>query len=180
MSALRARRPCPETAAGGGTRRWKDGQLPSNSPLRSLYNGWLHPGEHLRRHRFSNWTELDVWQYIAAERLEVPSIYFAHRRSVLAWRLPAADFRLQHLTTSARALVVDIDHRLDVTSLERVPGPSGVVQNEIVRTRLRLSDPIFADAYRSNRATGSAILVDEATKDTVAAVLILDEDGDWP
>src|ERR1700694_1657441 len=50
--------------------------------LWSLYNARVHPGEHVRVFPISNWTELDVWQYIGRERLEVPSIYFAHRRPV--------------------------------------------------------------------------------------------------
>jgi sulfate adenylyltransferase subunit 2 len=50
--------------------------------LWSLYNGRIRRGEHVRVFPLSNWTELDVWQYIAQERLEVPSIYFAHEREV--------------------------------------------------------------------------------------------------
>jgi sulfate adenylyltransferase subunit 2 len=50
--------------------------------LWSLYNGRVRRGEHVRVFPISNWTELDVWQYIAEEGLEVPSIYFAHRREV--------------------------------------------------------------------------------------------------
>jgi sulfate adenylyltransferase subunit 2 len=50
--------------------------------LWSLYNGRVRRGEHVRVFPLSNWTELDVWQYIAQERLEVPSIYFAHERAV--------------------------------------------------------------------------------------------------
>jgi sulfate adenylyltransferase subunit 2 len=52
--------------------------------LWSLYNGRIHKGEHARVFPISNWTELDVWQYIAEEELEVPSIYFAHDREVFA------------------------------------------------------------------------------------------------
>jgi len=48
----------------------------------ALYNGRIRKGEHVRVFPLSNWTELDVWQYIAQERLEVPSIYFAHTRQV--------------------------------------------------------------------------------------------------
>jgi sulfate adenylyltransferase subunit 2 len=48
----------------------------------SLYNGRIRKGEHARVFPISNWTELDVWQYIAEEELEVPSIYFAHERQV--------------------------------------------------------------------------------------------------
>jgi sulfate adenylyltransferase subunit 2 len=50
--------------------------------LWSLYNGQIRKGEGVRVFPISNWTELDVWQYIAQERLEVPSIYFAHTRDV--------------------------------------------------------------------------------------------------
>jgi sulfate adenylyltransferase subunit 2 len=49
----------------------------------TLYNGRVRQGEHVRVFPLSNWTELDVWRYIAAERLEVPPIYFAHVRSVI-------------------------------------------------------------------------------------------------
>ncbi len=52
--------------------------------LWSLYNGRIRKGEHARVFPISNWTELDVWQYIAEEDLEVPSIYFAHERKVFA------------------------------------------------------------------------------------------------
>src|SRR4051812_1252205 len=54
--------------------------------LWSLYNARVNPGEHVRVFPISNWTELDVWQYIGRERLEVPSIYFAHRRPIVRRR----------------------------------------------------------------------------------------------
>ena len=50
--------------------------------LWSLYNGRIRKGEHVRVFPISNWTELDVWQYIAQEKLEVPSIYYSHERHV--------------------------------------------------------------------------------------------------
>jgi sulfate adenylyltransferase subunit 2 len=50
--------------------------------LWNLYNGRIRRGEHVRVFPISNWTELDVWEYIARERLELPSIYFAHEREV--------------------------------------------------------------------------------------------------
>jgi sulfate adenylyltransferase subunit 2 len=55
------------------------GQRPE---LWNVYNGFVKPGEHVRVFPLSNWTELDVWQYIAEEKLELPSIYFAHERDV--------------------------------------------------------------------------------------------------
>ncbi len=61
--------------------------------LWNLYNGRINKGEHVRVFPLSNWTELDVWEYIDSEQLEVPSIYFAHERDVFkrdgmlyAWR----------------------------------------------------------------------------------------------
>jgi sulfate adenylyltransferase subunit 2 len=50
--------------------------------LWNLYNGFIKPGEHVRVFPLSNWTELDVWQYINEEGIELPSIYFAHEREV--------------------------------------------------------------------------------------------------
>jgi sulfate adenylyltransferase subunit 2 len=55
------------------------GQRPE---LWNIYNGFVKPGEHVRVFPLSNWTELDVWQYIAEEKLELPCIYFAHEREV--------------------------------------------------------------------------------------------------
>jgi len=54
--------------------------------LWSLYNARVHPGEHVRVFPISNWTELDIWQYIGREKLELPSIYYAHRRPVVRRR----------------------------------------------------------------------------------------------
>ncbi len=55
------------------------GQRPE---LWNLYNGRIKMGEHIRVFPISNWTELDIWQYIAADKVEIPSIYFAHKRRV--------------------------------------------------------------------------------------------------
>ncbi|MFG3258227.1 sulfate adenylyltransferase subunit CysD [Streptomyces sp. NPDC048172] len=52
--------------------------------LWQLYNGRHAPGEHVRVFPLSNWTELDVWQYIAREKIALPAIYYAHRREVFA------------------------------------------------------------------------------------------------
>jgi sulfate adenylyltransferase subunit 2 len=52
--------------------------------LWSLYNGRIHQGEHMRIFPISNWTELDIWDYIGREGIEIPSIYFSHQRRVFA------------------------------------------------------------------------------------------------
>ncbi|MGH3448215.1 MAG: sulfate adenylyltransferase subunit CysD [Nocardioidaceae bacterium] len=63
--------------------------------LWSLYNGKIHAGEHMRVFPLSNWTELDIWDYIGREQIEIPSIYFAHQRQVIpreGMLLTAGDF----------------------------------------------------------------------------------------
>ena len=52
----------------------------------NLYNARVQPGEHVRVFPISNWTELDIWQYVAREKLELPAIYYAHRRPVVRRR----------------------------------------------------------------------------------------------
>jgi sulfate adenylyltransferase subunit 2 len=52
--------------------------------LWNLYNGRIHEGEHMRVFPLSNWTELDIWHYIGQEGIDIPSIYFAHKRKVIA------------------------------------------------------------------------------------------------
>jgi sulfate adenylyltransferase subunit 2 len=64
--------------------------------LWNLYNARVHKGEHVRVFPISNWTELDVWQYIERERLEVPSIYYAHTRQIVRRR--GALVPVTHLT----------------------------------------------------------------------------------
>jgi sulfate adenylyltransferase subunit 2 len=51
--------------------------------LWQLYQGKVNPGEHVRAFPLSDWTELDVWQYIGREKMDLPSIYFAHQRDVV-------------------------------------------------------------------------------------------------
>jgi sulfate adenylyltransferase subunit 2 len=87
------------------------GQRPE---LWNLYNGAVARGEHVRVFPLSNWTELDVWRYIAEERLEVPSIYFAHEREVFErdgmllavseWLQPRADEQVRTVSVRYRTV----------------------------------------------------------------------------
>ena len=80
----------------------------------TLYNARIRRGEHVRVFPLSNWTELDVWHYIQAEGLELPSIYFAHRRRVIErdgmllaeseWITPDAGERVQETTVRYRTV----------------------------------------------------------------------------
>ena len=80
---------------------------------------------------------------------------------------------IKHTTRWARALVKDLQYRVDVNSLHRDDKPESLGLNEIGRVTLRTTQPLLVDEYRRNRTTGSFILVDEATNGTVAAGMIL-------
>jgi bifunctional enzyme CysN/CysC len=82
-------------------------------------------------------------------------------------------YALKHTSKWVRALVKDLHYRLDVNTLHRDDAADTLSLNEIGRVTLRTTQPLFFDAYRRNRTTGSFILVDEATNDTLAAGMIL-------
>ena len=67
---------------------------------------------------------------------------------------------------------MSVEYLIDVTSLQRVTGPAELALNDIGRVRLRTSKPLAFDSYARNRFTGSFILIDEATNDTVGAGMI--------
>ncbi|MDQ3607724.1 MAG: GTP-binding protein [Actinomycetota bacterium] len=77
-------------------------------------------------------------------------------------------YAIKLMTQTARAVVDEVVHRVDMVSLDEQPA-DGLQLNDIGRVRLRLSAPLVFDAYAGNRTTGAFILVDEATNDTVAA-----------
>ncbi len=81
-------------------------------------------------------------------------------------------YTLKHTTRSVRAMVTELHYRLDVHSLHRDQTASELVFNEIGRVTMRATAPIFADDYRRNRTTGSFVLIDESTNQTVAAGML--------
>jgi bifunctional enzyme CysN/CysC len=83
-------------------------------------------------------------------------------------------YLLKQTTRTATAVVDQIEDLLDVHTLERDSPPSELALNDIGRVRLRTSSPIVFDPYKSNRRTGSFILIDEATNGTVGAGMIAD------
>src|SRR5262245_34279489 len=82
-------------------------------------------------------------------------------------------YAMKHTSKWARALVKDLQYRLDVNTLHRDEDATALSLNEIGRITMRTTQPLFFDDYRRNRGTGSFILVDEATNDTLAAGMIL-------
>ena len=89
---------------------------------------------------------------------------------------PSGRYRIKHTTRSALAKVDALRYRFDVNTMHRDEAAEGLALNEIGRVRLRLSAPLLIDEYRRNRATGSFILIEESTNDTVGAGMILGAD----
>jgi sulfate adenylyltransferase subunit 1 (EFTu-like GTPase family) len=85
---------------------------------------------------------------------------------------PGGRYALKHTTRSVRAVVEELEYRVDVNSLEHLPADE-LGLNEIGRVKLRTSSPVMVDRYRRNRTIGSFILIDETTNDTVAAGMIV-------
>ena len=85
---------------------------------------------------------------------------------------PRGRYLLKHTTATVRAVVDDVRDRVDVHTLDRDAAATELALNDIGRVRLRTSRPLAFDPYSGNRTTGSFILIDEATNDTVGAGMI--------
>jgi bifunctional enzyme CysN/CysC len=86
--------------------------------------------------------------------------------------VPGQKLAVKHTTRTARALVKELQYRLDVNTLHRDETATQLNLNDIGRVRLRTTVPLLADEYRRNRTTGGFILIDETTNRTVAAGVI--------
>jgi sulfate adenylyltransferase subunit 2 len=101
----------------------------------NLFNARLNPGENMRVFPLSNWTEMDVWEYIRREKLEVPSIYFSHRRQSVRrggqW-LPVNDLVPPKRNEEVRELVVRVRTIGDIISTGLVESPAENVDDIIL------------------------------------------------
>lgn len=82
-------------------------------------------------------------------------------------------YALKHTTTDARCIVKDIQYKININTLHRIEDDKEIKLNDIARVVLRVTKPLYFDSYRKNRRTGSLILIDEATNETVGAGMIL-------
>jgi len=85
---------------------------------------------------------------------------------------PRAKYVLKQTTADARAMITEITYKMDINTLHRLEEDKDIKMNDIARVKIRSTKPIFADEYNQNRVTGSLILIDEATNETVAAGMI--------
>ena len=85
---------------------------------------------------------------------------------------PRAKYVIKHTTAEARAMITEIQYKMDINTLHRMEEDKAIKMNDIARVKIRSTKPLFADDYAVNRVTGSIVLVDEATNETVAAGMV--------
>ena len=86
---------------------------------------------------------------------------------------PGAKYTIMHTTNEQKAMIKEIIYKLDINTLGRKTGDKELNMNDICKVKIRTTKPLMIDSYRENRVTGSIILIDEATNETVAAGMIV-------
>jgi sulfate adenylyltransferase large subunit len=125
--------------------------------------------------RFSE--EIDVSRGDMIVGAEDPPVSARELEAMVCWMSdapmrPDGRYTIKHTTRTARAVIKELEHRIDINTLEHVKADQ-LGLNEIGRVRLRCSSLLIVDPYSLNRTTGSFILIDEGTNDTVGAGMIL-------
>lgn len=87
--------------------------------------------------------------------------------------IPNGKYAIKHTSNDARCLVKKILYKVDINSLHRLEEDKSIGMNDIARITLRTTKPLFHDRYNRNRSTGSIVLIDEATNETVGAGMII-------
>lgn len=80
---------------------------------------------------------------------------------------------IKHTTNECLAMVKDIKYKIDINTLHRIEGVQAIEMNDIARLSIRSSKPLFYDVYKKNRQTGSLIIIDEQTNETIGAAMII-------
>ena len=86
---------------------------------------------------------------------------------------PRAKYTLKHTTNQPMAMIKEIEYKVDVNSLKRIDDDKEITMNDICKVKIRTTSPIMMDEYARNRKTGSFILIDDGTNETVAAGMIV-------
>jgi sulfate adenylyltransferase subunit 2 len=132
----------------------------------NIYNGRIHKGENVRIFPISNWTELDIWNYIRKEKIDLPSIYFAHDRKVIKYdgQLVAVS-EFMKLDDTDEVLVKKVRYRTvgDMTCTAAVESNAATLDeviNEIIATRIsergetRIDDRVTEAAMEDRKKNG--------------------------
>lgn len=102
------------------------------------------------------------------QNLEVMICWFNEKKLV-----PGSKYVLKHTTSEVKCMIKEVHYRVNISDLEKDYSNLEVCMNDIARVLIRTTKPLFFDAYSVNRTTGSLILIDEATNETVAAGMIV-------
>ena len=86
---------------------------------------------------------------------------------------PRAKYTIRHTTNEQKAMINEIIYKIDINTLGRKTDDFSMVMNDICKVKIRTTKPLMVDSYRENRITGSLILVDDTTNETVAAGMII-------
>lgn len=86
---------------------------------------------------------------------------------------PNGKYLVKHTTNEVRGMIKGVDYKMDINSLHRIEDDKEIKMNDIARIKLKTARPLLYDAYTKNRMTGSLVLIDEFTNETVAAGMIL-------
>ena len=86
---------------------------------------------------------------------------------------PSKKYTVLHTTNKVRCVIREVLYKVDINTLHRQEDDKSIAMNDIARVKIRTTKPLLIDSYNQNRATGSVILVDEATNNTVAAGMII-------
>jgi sulfate adenylyltransferase subunit 1 len=87
--------------------------------------------------------------------------------------VPGGKYTIRHTTKEARCIVKEVRYKVDINTLHKIEDDRNIGPNDIGRIMIRTTQPLFYDSYKSNRFTGSIILIDEATNNTVGAGMII-------
>jgi sulfate adenylyltransferase subunit 1 len=86
---------------------------------------------------------------------------------------PRGKYTIRHTTNEQKSMITEVVYKMDINSLERNSEATEIKTNDICRIKLKTTKPLMIDEYRDNRATGSFILIDDGTNETVAAGMII-------
>ncbi len=104
----------------------------------------------------------------SSQDIEVMLCWFNERKLALRGK-----YILKHTSAEAKCMVTAIDYKMNINTLEKDQESKEVSMNDIAKVSIRSTRPLFFDSYRNNRITGSLILIDEGTNETVAAAMII-------
>ncbi|WP_417855979.1 sulfate adenylyltransferase subunit 1 [Xanthomarina gelatinilytica] len=86
---------------------------------------------------------------------------------------PRAKYSIRHTSNEQKAMIKEVVYKFNINTLDRITGDAELKMNDICKVKIRTTKPLMIDSYRENRTTGSIILVDDATNETVAAGMIV-------